>query len=92
MGSSSELFDIGMIQLGISIAALGLFLLFAFLTAKLATRKGRRPGIWVFIFLFIGPLAMFLLLVLPKRSPEPDEPENKSEFPEHYSDYLKNRD
>jgi hypothetical protein len=41
------------------------------INAGLAQSKGRSGFLWWLLSLFIGPIATFLIVVLPKAGPEP---------------------
>jgi type IV secretory pathway VirB2 component (pilin) len=46
----------------------------SFINAGLAQCKGRSGFLWWLVSLFLGPIATFLIVVLPKVEPELPEP------------------
>lgn len=58
--------------------SVGLFLLLWFvnvaLTGKIASRKGRDDGAWAVAALFIGPIALIAVVLLPRNTKVKTEP------------------
>jgi hypothetical protein len=71
----SDFLQTWIVAIGIVIVA---WLVIVGLTGWLAGRRGRDDGLWAVLALFIGPIALLAVALLP---PKPPAPEPESEPP-----------